>query len=178
VRDVLDDVGGPGIQLLLIGEQAGPTSARLRHYYASKQNRFWDTLHKVGLTSRRLDYSDDHLLPQFGIGVTDLKKKTVHPDSSLPNAKDRARLISRIAAWDPMIVAFHSARTAQLFFGDRSIRCGPLVRAELVPELRGRALFVVTSTSPANGHYSTQLHSWEAMAEAMKRLQLITSPEN
>ena len=52
--DVLPDVLGPGLRIVFCGSAAGAVSARVGAYYAGPGNRFWPTLHRVGLTPRLL----------------------------------------------------------------------------------------------------------------------------
>jgi double-stranded uracil-DNA glycosylase len=41
-----------GLHLIFVGTAAGQRSADLGHYYAHPGNRFWRTIHAVGLTPR------------------------------------------------------------------------------------------------------------------------------
>ena len=50
VKHVLPDRLKPGLKLVFCGTAAGRQSALQQAYYAHGQNKFWTTLHKVGLT--------------------------------------------------------------------------------------------------------------------------------
>ena len=95
---------------MFCGTAAGTESARRRCYYAHPQNKFWRALHEVGLTDRLLDCSEFALLPQFGIGLTDIAKTASGMDKDLPaDALGRAACASdggedpRLRAGDPRL---------------------------------------------------------------------------
>ena len=56
---ILPDVLESGLDLVLCGTAAGRKSAEMLAYYAKPGNRFWPTLHAVGLTPRRLHTQHD-----------------------------------------------------------------------------------------------------------------------
>ena len=61
MNDILPDVLGPGLALVICGSAAGTASARAGAYYAGPGNRFWWILAHSGLTERQpfLQNSDD-----------------------------------------------------------------------------------------------------------------------
>jgi hypothetical protein len=72
---LLDDLLPPGLRLVICGTAAGERSAKLGAYYAGRGNKFWRTLHEVGLTpDRTLIPSEFRELLSYGIGLTDLAK--------------------------------------------------------------------------------------------------------
>jgi TDG/mug DNA glycosylase family protein len=79
-HDTLPDLLAGNLKLVIVGTAAGPTSARKRLYYAGPGNRFYRTLHEVGLTPIELPPSDYAKLLDYGIGLTDLAKGTSGPD--------------------------------------------------------------------------------------------------
>jgi TDG/mug DNA glycosylase family protein len=91
--DVLQDLLRQGLKAVFCGTQAGSQSARRGAYYAGRGNRFWPTLHDVGLTSVRLAPEQYARLLDCGIGLTDVAKKTSGADSLLrPTHVDAAFL--------------------------------------------------------------------------------------
>ncbi len=50
---ILPDVLAPGLDIVFCGTGAGAWSARVGAYYGKPGNKFWPTLHAVGLTPRR-----------------------------------------------------------------------------------------------------------------------------
>jgi TDG/mug DNA glycosylase family protein len=71
----LPDLLAPGLRLLFVGFNPSVRAARLGHYYAGRNNRFWDLLAASGLTPERWGFERDRELPGLGIGVTDLVKR-------------------------------------------------------------------------------------------------------
>ena len=71
---VLPDLLRPGLRIVFCGTAAGTVSAARGAYYAHPQNRFWSALHAAGLTPRQLRPEEFGLLPQWGLGLTDIAK--------------------------------------------------------------------------------------------------------
>jgi TDG/mug DNA glycosylase family protein len=62
------------LRLVFVGTAAGQRSADTGHYYAGPGNRFWRTIHEVGITPHRYGPREFPALLKLGIGVTDLCK--------------------------------------------------------------------------------------------------------
>src|ERR1700724_1500949 len=62
------------LRLVFVGTAAGQRSAELGQYYAHPGNRFWRTIHEIGLTPRRYQPPEFPALLALGIGFTDLCK--------------------------------------------------------------------------------------------------------
>ncbi|HKY94263.1 MAG TPA: mismatch-specific DNA-glycosylase [Kiloniellales bacterium] len=119
---VLPDVLRPGLRVVFCGTAAGPTSARLGQYYARPGNRFWETLHRVGLTPERLAPADYPRVLEFGIGLTDVVKFASGVDRDLDpehlGELAREALHRRILAVAPRFLAFTSKRAALVGLGE------------------------------------------------------------
>ena len=89
---VLPDIVGGNLRILFCGYNAGPQSALTGHYFSNPSHRFWGTLHEVGLTPRVLRPEEDQRLLDYGIGLTDLMKNSVHGDGTEPTDWDRKAL--------------------------------------------------------------------------------------
>ena len=81
---VLPDLLQPGLRVVFCGTAAGTISALRGQYYAHPQNKFWPTLHGIGLTPRRLDPSEYPRLAEWGVGLTDIAKHVFGMDRQLP----------------------------------------------------------------------------------------------
>ena len=55
MTEKLPDQLQPHLRLVFVGTAAGQRSADMGHYYAGPGNRFWRTLHEVGITPRRYE---------------------------------------------------------------------------------------------------------------------------
>lgn len=146
------------MRVVFCGTQAGAVSARRGAYYAGPGNKFWKTLHEIGLTPERLAPEAFRALPDYGIGLTDVAKLTSGPDTELRRAHfDAEGFVERMAACRPRIVAFNGKRAAQAVFG-------PLRACGLQPDrLAGAEIFVLPSTSgAASGFWS--IEPWRELA--------------
>lgn len=157
----------PGLRLVFCGTAAGTVSARRGQYYAHPQNRFWPTLHAVGLTPRRLDPAEFALLPGFGIGLTDIAKHVSGMDKDLP-AGSLGRLAcdalgARILAHRPAILAFTSLAAG------RSFLRRPAGFGEQAETIGATRLWLLPSPSPAaTWNWRANEGWWRALADAAR----------
>jgi TDG/mug DNA glycosylase family protein len=158
---VLPDVLVPGLKLVFCGTAPSPTSAARGAYYAGPGNRFWEILAETGLTPRRLAPEEYGLLPQFGIGLTDIVKSQSGVDAEIArNAYDVPGLARRLRTVRPGIVGFVGKNAAARFLGLPTARLayGPAPPLADFPEI-----FVLPSTSgAARGAWDARV--WHALA--------------
>ena len=139
---VVPDLLAAGLRLVFCGTAPSRASAAARSYYANPGNRFWRTLHEVGLTPtqfRPADYAD---LLTLGVGLTDLCKHHFGNDDELPpDGLDPAALAVKVHLYRPAALAFTSKTAARIALG-RAADHG------LQPELIGTTrVYVCCSTS-------------------------------
>lgn len=150
--DVLPDFLAPGLTVLFCGTAPGFVSARRGHYYAGPGNRFWGLLAEAGLTPRQLTPDEDHLMPGFGLGLTDLAKAVAGMDKDIPeSAYLPQRLAEVVSQWRPGALAFTSLKAARTALGDKRLAPGRLAEDARWP---GMALWALPSPSRANLHFS------------------------
>src|SRR5476649_664229 len=122
---ILPDRLKPGLRLVFCGTAAGKQSALQKAYYANRQNKFWRTLHQVGLTPRQFAPDEFRLLWELGIGLTDIAKYHFGMDHQLP--KDSlgpeavADLRRRIAKAAPRHLAFTSLNAGRSVLGKNAV---------------------------------------------------------
>lgn len=167
MAQLLPDLLAPGLRILFCGTAAGTVSARRGHYYAGPGNRFWGLLAEAGITPRLLDPLEDHLMPGFGLGLTDLAKEVSGMDKAIPeSAYLPQRLAEVVALWRPAALAFTSLKAARTALGQKDLRPGRLAEA---PQWPGMALWALPSPSRANGHFSAgpwlELGRWHRAAD-------------
>ncbi len=122
----MPDVLRHDLSVVFCGSAAGAASARAGAYYAGKGNLFWPILHKSDFTPRRLAPSEFELLPDYGIGLTDLAKHSSGSDADLPaDAYDPEALKRKIMCFRPDILAFNGKRSACAYFARRQVDYGP-----------------------------------------------------
>jgi len=156
--DVLDD----DLTIVFCGSAAGRASARAAAYFAGPGNRFWPTLHRVGLTPKEFAPHEFPDLPALGIGLTDMVKTVSGADHQLPRAADDAAALRRkIARHQPAWLAFVGKRAARAFLA-RPVDYG--TQPETIGATR---LFVLPSPSGAARRWWDETW-WQALAAEAK----------
>ncbi|HET7268471.1 MAG TPA: mismatch-specific DNA-glycosylase [Oleiagrimonas sp.] len=142
---VLPDLLQSGLGVVFCGTAPSRRSAAEHAYYAHPGNYFWRALFEAGFTPRRLEPAEFALLPQWGIGLTDLAKRHSGNDNELPaDAFDVEALFARIHAFAPSIIAFTSKNAAQaalrhaVHYGEQRERIGS-TRVFTLPSPSGQA---------------------------------------
>lgn len=163
---ILPDVLAPGLDIVFCGTGAGAWSARVGAYYANPGNKFWPTLHAVGLTPRRIAPADFQDVLAFGIGLTDVAKEHVGQDTEIDLERvDAAALRDKIERFQPRHFAFTSKRAASLFLG---LPTALLPYGEQASPIGPTRLHVLTSPSGQAGpHWS--IEPWRTLARAAGR---------
>jgi TDG/mug DNA glycosylase family protein len=142
---ILEDVLAPDLSLWFVGTAAGPHSAAVGAYYAKPGNRFWPTLHAIGITPRRFAPHEYTALLELGVGLTDLCKTEWGVDSNIPPAAfDTQGFSAKVKRYRPRALAFTSKTAAALFLGvsTGSLASGQQPKREALPEI-----FVLPSPS-------------------------------
>lgn len=162
--DILPDVLKPGLRVVFCGTQAGAASARRGAYYAGPGNKFWPVLHQIGLVPVRLLPEDFRTLPRYGIGLTDVAKRTSGPDSALRGDHfDVTGFTTRVAASAPRILAFNGKRAAQAVLG---VGEGQLAYGRQAETLAGTDIYILPSTSGAAAGFWS-IEPWKQLAMAV-----------
>lgn len=169
----LPDYLAPDLDWMLVGINPGLRSAELGHHFAGRGNRFWDLLHDCALVPRKLSYEEDHALPLFGLGLTNIATRPTRSSGELDRrdyAKGRRLLRRKIARYRPRGVAFVGITAYREFQrGSPQDSCAPArpgLQTETVEDAR---VFVLPNPSGRNAHYS-----YEEMLRYWKELQRLT----
>jgi TDG/mug DNA glycosylase family protein len=144
----LSDILAPGLRVVIAGTIAAWDRAEQEHYYAGRGNQFWLLLHQSGLTPERLEPQDDHLLPSYGIGLTDLVR-TARSAPGEPPRFDLATFTNTIGRVGPNVLAFVS-KTAASSYARAAHERAPRGYGALPWLVSGRAAFVLPGPSGAN----------------------------
>ncbi|BCP53207.1 mismatch-specific DNA-glycosylase [Kaistia sp. 32K] len=163
---ILPDVLEPGLKIVFCGTGAGAWSARVGAYYANPGNKFWPTLHAIGLTPQRIAPENFRSVLAFGIGLTDVAKEHVGQDTAIDLALvDAAALRAKIEANAPAILAFTSKRAASLYLGEPTAAI-PYGRQQAT--IGATQIHVLTSPSGQAGpHWS--IEPWRDLAAAARQ---------
>src|ERR1700683_5240480 len=115
----------PGLDLVFCGTAPGRQSALTKTYYANPQNKFWRTLHSIGLTPARVAPQDYESLDRPNIGLPDIAKFDYGLDHQWPRhslgptaAHALRRRIEKIA---PRFLAFTSLTAGRAVMGKKEV---------------------------------------------------------
>ena len=163
----LRDILAPGLRVAIVGTIAAWDRADLEHYYAGAGNSFWLLLHESGLTPVRLEPSDDHRLPEYGIGLTDLVRTEPSPRGEPPRF-DVAGFVRVLRRVSPGMIAFVS-KTAAASYARAAGERLPRGYGELTWTVAGRPAFVLPGPSGANNgmHLPLRIALWRDLADAL-----------
>jgi TDG/mug DNA glycosylase family protein len=160
----LPDQLQPHLRLVFVGTAAGQRSADLGHYYAGPGNRFWRTIHEVGITSQRYEPHEFSQLLKLGIGFTDVCKLGAGMDHrALTFPVDIPAFREKMLRYRPQTIAFTSKKAASLFYG-RPTKAVALGRQP--PQEGFPAVFVLASPSGAATRWWS-VQPWQELAEAI-----------
>ena len=162
-RDVLPDLLRHNLDLVICGTAAGQRSAETGWYYAGTGNQFWTILNDTGLTSYKLSPKEYEILDEFGIGLTDLAKKTSGVDKKLkPNDYQIERTKLKLMKYQPYVIGFNGKKAAELCLGRNRVNYG---RQDV--QFGESILFVLPSTSnTAWRHWNPKY--WHQVAKLIK----------
>lgn len=166
-KPILPDVLKENLDVVFCGMAAGKDSARTGYYYADENNRFWPTLHDVGLTDQQIRPDKFQSVLDYGIGLTDLCKFHFGPDRRLPpDAPDVPGLIAKIKQYAPKVIAFNGKKATRLVAEklqwNLAVDYGPLGKSIGTSEV-----WVLTQTSRKNEYW--KLAPWSELARYLKQ---------
>jgi len=154
------------LRLVFVGTAAGQRSADLGHYYAGPGDRFWPTLHEVGITPRRYQPHEFPSLLKLGIGFTDMCKGGAGMDhEALAFPIDVPAFREKMRRYRPKTIAFTSKKAASLFYGrpTKAIALGRQLPQDDFP-----TVFVLASPSGAATRYWSE-QPWRELADSIPR---------
>jgi len=150
-RGPVPDLIAPGLRVLFCGINPGLVSAATGHHFARPGNRFWPALHASGFTERRLRPSEERLLLDAGLGITNLVARATASAAELDPDELRAgrrTLERKVRRYRPVCVAVLGLGAFRLAFGR------PRVGPGLQPDTLGpAALWLLPNPSGLNAHH-------------------------
>ncbi|GAA1742744.1 G/U mismatch-specific DNA glycosylase [Nonomuraea sp. AD125B] len=161
---MLDDVLGPSLDVVFCGINPGLMSAATGHHFARPGNRFWPALHLSGFTPRLLAPAEQHLLPEYGLGITNLAPRASAKASELTReelVEGGAALAAKVAGLAPKALAVLGVSAYRTAFLRPKARIGP--QEETVG---GARVWVLPNPSGLNAHWTLA-----GIADEMRRLR-------
>ena len=125
-------------------------SAQDGHHFARPGNRFWPALHAAGITPRQLAPDEQGLLPQYGVGVTNLVARPSATAAEVTPQELRAgaqRLETLARTHRPAVVAILGLTAYRTAFGRPKATAGPQPQG-----LADASLWVLPNPSGLNAH--------------------------
>lgn len=139
-------------RILFVGINPGRTSGRVGHHFAGPGNPFWRLLHAAGLVPEVLRAEEDGRLPEFGLALVNLCPRVTRTAAELTaaeRARGRARLVTKIAAMQPAVVALVGVTLYPIVCGPG----GPPGPGAKPCTLGGARVFVVPNPSGLNASF-------------------------
>jgi len=129
-RTIPDVLPPPGEQLLVLFCGINPSlySAATGWHFARPGNRFWPALHLSGFTPRQLAPSEQHLLPGYGLGLTNLVARATAQAAELTPAELKTggeRLQTLVSAHRPRVLAIAGVTAYRAAFTRPRATTGP-----------------------------------------------------
>jgi TDG/mug DNA glycosylase family protein len=150
IPDVVPPRGG----VLLCGINPGLYSAATGFHFARPGNRFWPALHRAGFTDRLLTPAEQHLLPSYGLGITNLAARATAQAAELTRAElaeGGAILEAFVREHAPRVVAILGVTAYRTAFRRPKAVIGPQDVT-----LGGSRLWILPNPSGLNAHYTAE----------------------
>jgi double-stranded uracil-DNA glycosylase len=155
VNRILRDHVGPGVRVLFVGINPGIRSAEVGHHFAGYSNRFWKLLYEADLVPEPIATRDDHRLPEWGFGITNLIPRATPGIDSLRSEEyiAGARVLRRkVRRWKPKIVAFVGVTLYRAVFGQPA--SVPVTLGPQTERFEGARVVVLPNPSGRNANFS------------------------
>ena len=154
--------------MLLVGINPGIRSAQVGHHFAGPSNRFWKLLYESGVVPEPIGPEDDHRLPEWGLGITNLVARPTPGIDTLRREEYAAGariLRGKVRRWKPRAVALVGVTLYRAMF-DRpaatAVWLGPQAES-----FEGADVFVLPNPSGRNAHFT-----YAQMLDAFRSLRM------
>jgi TDG/mug DNA glycosylase family protein len=146
------DIIAPGLDVLFCGINPGLYSGATGHHFARPGNRFWPALHASGFTQHLLHPSQEGLLLQEGIGITNFVARASRAAAELGKEELREggrELQVKIHLYKPAVLAVLGVTAYRVAF--QKPKAGIGLQEQ---QLGGAAVWVLPNPSGLNAHYT------------------------
>src|ERR1700679_3677242 len=128
MEQALADLVGPDLRLLFCGINPGTLSGELGLHFARTGNRFWKLLAAGGFTESVLSPAEQRILPELGVGITNLVARVTAAASELSSTELRegaAQLEAKVEILRPRCVAVLGLQAYRTAFRRPGATIGP-----------------------------------------------------
>ena len=135
-----------GLDVLFVGFNPSIRSSETGHHFANPSNRFWKILYEAGLTPRKFAPSEDAMLLDLGMGITNIvARPTKAADEITKEEYQEGKRILRkkIEQCQPKVVCFVGKGVYQQYSGVKDVPWG-IQKDAVIP---GTIDFVAPSSS-------------------------------
>lgn len=146
------DIIAPDLDVVFCGINPGLYSGATGHHFARPGNRFWPALYAAGFTQRLLHPSQEQLLLEEGIGITNFVERASRAAAELSANELREgakRLEQKILAFKPSVLAVLGITAYRTAFQRPKATIG--LQEE---KLGGAWMYVLPNPSGLNAHYT------------------------
>jgi len=150
IPDVLPADGQP-LRVLFCGINPGLMSAATGHHFARPGNRFWPALHRCGFTPRQLRPDEQWLLPELGLGITNVAPRpTARADelSAAELVEGGQRLVALVHRVQPAWLAVVGVTAYRVAFAEPRAAVGRQDRT-----IGDTRVWVLPNPSGLNAHW-------------------------
>lgn len=165
------DIIAPGLDVLFCGINPGLYSGATGHHFARPGNRFWPALYASGFTAALLHPSQEALLLDEGVGITNFVERASRTAAELSAAELIAggkRLEAKVAKFRPGVLAVLGITAYRAAFREPKARFG--LQEKKMDETQ---IWVLPNPSGLNAHYTPP----QLAEEFRKLLFFVHAPE-
>jgi len=162
----------PGLCVLFVGINPGVRSALTGHHFAGYSNRFWKLLIASRMVPEPITYKDDHRLPKWGLGITNLIARPspgineLRPAEYVEGWKVLEKKIVRFRPEALALVGVTLYRAILPLLDHKHADPRPLVIGPQPPVIHGSRVFVLPNPSGRNANFT-----YSEMLNAFVRLR-------
>ncbi|MCY4288233.1 MAG: mismatch-specific DNA-glycosylase [Aestuariivita sp.] len=170
---VIPDLLKPNLPLVICSRAINWNSTKIGHWYEHPSNRFWKTLHEIGLTPNELRPSDDHKLLQLGIGLTVLVKDQASIEQDCTHLPEKEVLADRLRdilrCYTPSRLAFNGKCRGAVSLALGMDVCWGL-NEKVLDDFPNTPIWVLPDTSGANNrHFPRLFQHWRDLSKDVRR---------
>ncbi|KAI4472465.1 hypothetical protein M0802_016797 [Mischocyttarus mexicanus] len=174
-KNTLPDYLKENLDMVFIGINPSLTAAHRGKYYAGPGNHFYKLLYESGLTPRFMSFEEDHMLLQYGIGLTNIVNRPTKSSADLKKTeiKEGAKVVEeKMKLFKPKIAIFNGKCIYDVY---ANITSKSSFHFGLQPELiEDTAVWVVPSSSARCANFprmTDKLHFYTALKKYLQFLK-------